>query len=125
MTAETKDAPTADLAIAPARDLLKDAIVAFQAKPKNFIRIAATMLSLIWTWDAARVQRRLNCRASGRNSSIDLSNCRDVICTSLCWIVPSGNNAALMTVNPNRNELAPMHRGPTKLDLIEFSQLII
>jgi hypothetical protein len=49
MTAETNDAPVPDFAIAPARDLLKDAMVALQAKPKNFIHIAATMLSLIWT----------------------------------------------------------------------------
>jgi hypothetical protein len=36
MTAETNDAPAAERAITPARDLVNDAIVALQANPKNF-----------------------------------------------------------------------------------------
>ena len=39
----------ADLAIVPARDRVKVAIVALQAKPKNFIHIIARMLSLTCT----------------------------------------------------------------------------
>ena len=49
MTAETKDAPAPELAIAPARDLLKEAMVAIQVKLKNFPHSSAAMLSLTWT----------------------------------------------------------------------------
>src|SRR5260221_14504959 len=49
ITAETKVAPPPDLAIAPARDLVNDAIVALHAKAKSFVHISVTMLFLIWT----------------------------------------------------------------------------
>src|SRR5215475_9849065 len=44
-TAATKDGPTAVLAILPALDRVSEAIAAMHAKPKNFIHIAATILS--------------------------------------------------------------------------------
>jgi hypothetical protein len=82
--------PAPELAIAPARDPLKHAIVALQVNPKNFIHIRATMLSLSSTGMAPAssailiaVQRE-EMRAWSSPAAVML------IRNSLCWIVPSG-----------------------------------
>jgi hypothetical protein len=49
MTADTKDAPLAARATTPARDRVREAIVAPQAKPKNFSHIIARIFSETWT----------------------------------------------------------------------------
>ena len=104
---QLKDAPEADFAIAPARDLVKVAIAALQAKPENFAHIIARMLSLIWTGmppassAALMAVQRSDVRPSSSPMTLRL------IRTWLCWIVPSGNKAALMTVSPPSTRPGP------------------
>ena len=72
ITAETKDAPAPELAIAPARDLLKEAMVAIQVKLKNFTHSPAVVTNL--DWNATRFKRCLECCAAGADASVQFSN---------------------------------------------------
>jgi hypothetical protein len=74
MTAETKDAPAPELAIAPARDLLKEAMVAIQVKLKNFTHSPAAMLSLTWTGMPPASNAVLSAVLRGANASVQFSN---------------------------------------------------
>jgi len=67
MTAETKGAPSIVRAITPARDLVKDDIVALQANPKNFSHIMASR-------DTARFKRGLNRGASVGQLAAEFAN---------------------------------------------------
>ena len=107
ITAVTKDAPEADFAIAPTRDLVKVAIVALQTKPKNFAHIIARMLSLIWTGmppassAALMALQRADARPSSSPITLRLTR------SWLCWIVPSAIMAALMAVSPPSTRPGP------------------
>src|SRR5262245_9718760 len=107
MTAETRETPAPDLAIAPARDLVNDVIVALQAKPKNFVHNMATMSSLTWTGmppDSSAIlmaAQRGDARPSNSPIAVMLNR------TWLCWMVPSDVRAALMKVSPPSTRGAP------------------
>src|SRR4051794_39712809 len=100
ITPQTSDGPEADLAIAPARDLVKLAIVALITKPKNLAHIIATMASLIWTGmpPASRAFLIAAQRSEARPSSSPIA--LRLIRIWLCWIVPPGIRAALIVVRP-------------------------
>ena len=106
-TTSTKAAPAPDLAIPPARDLVKEATVALQAKPKNFIHIPTIMFSLSWTGMPPASSAVLIAAQRGDAPPSSSPIAVMLIRSWLCWIVPSGINAALMIVNPPSTRFAP------------------